>query len=185
MQSLKGQLILDGGKLAGTEFQHTVLLICQHDPEGAFGLVLNRVSPQTIGESLTEELPDAVKESPLYFGGPVRPQMLSCLVHEPAIGELTEAHVLPGLRLAHDLEPWLETEGKIAPFAQIKFFAGYAGWSPGQLDREMQDDAWLTHPASIELIFHPAPETLWKMILREKGPQYRLLAEAPDDISHN
>ena len=187
MKSLKGQLLLDGGKLAGSEFNHTVLLICEHDPEGALGLVLNRVSTQTLAESLLSvPLPEAVQELPLYIGGPVRPQALSCLIQDPpAMGDLTDAHVLPGLHLAHNLDDLLEPSGNLVQFTQIKFFAGYAGWSPGQLDAEMQDEAWLTHPASMEHIFHPQPAELWKLILRGKGPQYRLLAEAPDDISSN
>jgi len=186
MKSLKGQLLLDGGKLAGSEFHHTVVLICEHDPDGALGLVLNRVSELTIAESLLAPLPEAVQELPLYIGGPVRPQALSCLIQGPAdAGELTAAHVLPGLRLTHDLDELLEPTGNSVSFQQIKFFAGYAGWSPGQLDAEMQDAAWLTHPASLELVFHPQPAELWKLILRGKGPKYQLLAEAPDDISNN
>ena len=185
MQSLKGQLLLDGGKLAGSEFHHTVVLICEHDPEGALGLVLNRISEQTLAECLAEPLPEALQESPLYLGGPVRPQTLSCLIQEPAAGELTTAHVLPGLRLTHQLDAILEPSGNCGPFSQIKFFAGYAGWSAGQLDNELKAGAWLTHPATIDLVFDPAPVDLWKLILRKKGPAYRLLAEAPDDISQN
>ena len=187
MKTLQGQLLLDGGKLAGSEFHHTVLLICEHDPEGALGLVLNRVSSQTLAEALLSvPLPEAVQELPLYIGGPVRPQALSCLVQEPSAGgEPTDAHILPGLRLAHNLDELLEPSGNLVQFTQIKFFAGYAGWSPGQLDAELQDGAWLTHPASMELVFHPQPAELWKLILRRKGPQCRLLAEAPDDISNN
>ena len=185
MKSLQGQLLLDGGKLAGSEFHHAVVLICRHDLEGAFGLVLNRPSEQTVAESLTATLPETAQELPLFLGGPVQPQALSCLIHEPAVGALTTTHVLPGLRLAHQLDELLEFEGKFVPFKQIKFFAGYAGWSAGQLDKEMQDAAWLTHPASIELVFHSQPAELWRLILRGKGPQYRLLAEAPDDVSHN
>jgi len=185
MKSLQGQLLLDGGKLAGSEFHHTVVLICRHDPTGAFGLVLNRVTEQTVAEALAEDLPEAVQALPLYLGGPVKLQALSCLIHEPVVGELTPAHVIPGLRLAHNLAEVLEPAGNFAPGVHIKFFAGYAGWSPGQLDNEMQAAAWLTHPASIDLVFHPAPEQLWQLILRTKGPEYRLLAEAPDDISQN
>ena len=187
MKSLKGQLLLDGGKLAGSEFHQTVLLICEHDPEGALGLVLNRISSQTLAESLLSvPLPEAVQELPLYIGGPVRPQALNCLIQEPpALGALTDAPVLPGLRLAHNLDELLEPSGNFVQFTQIKFFAGYAGWSPGQLDAEMQDGDWLTHPASIGLVFHPEPAELWKLILRGKGPRYRLFAEAPDDLSNN
>ena len=185
MRSLKGQLLLDGGKLAGSEFHHAVVLICEHDLNGAFGLVLNRASGRTLADSLSEPLPEDAPELPLYIGGPVNPQAFSCLIHEPAISELTAAHVLSGLRLAHHLDELLKPSGECVPFTRLKCFAGYAGWSPGQLDKELTDDAWLTHPASIDLVFHPAPENLWKMILRKIGPAYRLLAEAPDNVSNN
>ena len=185
MNSLQGQLLLDGGKLAGSEFNHSVVLICRHDEKGAFGLVLNRASEHTIEESLTEKLPESVQDLPLFLGGPVQPQAFSCLIHEPAIGELTTKHVLPGLRLAHNLDELLESDGKFVPFKQVKFFAGYAGWSAGQLDNEMKRKDWLTHPATIDLVFHSQPSEMWKIILRDKGPKYRLLAEMPEDISSN
>ena len=89
------------------------------------------------------------------------------------------------LRLTHQLDDLFEPDGNWEPSTQIKFFAGYAGWSPGQLDAELDTGAWLTHPASLELVFHPKSTELWRLILRSKGPQYRLLAEAPDDISQN
>lgn len=181
MKSLKGQLLLDGGKLVGSEFHHTVVLICQHDSDGAFGLVLNRASEHTLDESVTATLPTAVQDLPLFLGGPVQPQMLSCLLYNPT-SEMTAAQVLPGLRLAHDLEEIIELGEN---FQQIKFFAGYAGWGPSQLDNEMARNDWLTHPACIDLVFHSQPIDLWRLILRSKGPAYRLLAEAPDDVSNN
>jgi putative transcriptional regulator len=185
MNSLQGQLLLDGGKLTGSEFHHTVVLICRHDPDGAFGLVLNKASEHTVAESLIEKLPEAMQELPVFLGGPVNPQALSCLIYEPAIIVMTEAHILPGLRLTHDLDELLEPSGSFAPATQLKFFAGYAGWSAGQLDNEMKRNDWLTHPACIDFIFNSKPTELWKTILRGKGPKYRLLAETPDDISQN
>src|SRR5664280_2053918 len=182
MQSLKGKLILDGGKLAGSEFHQTVVLICHHDPAGAFGLVLNQPSEHKVGEVLTESPPDSVKDLSLYFGGPVQPQTLSCLIHEPTNDEVTEATVMPGLRIAHTLNELTELSGEFPARAQLKFFAGYAGWGAEQLDDEMKQVAWLTYPASMKLVFHPRPEELWKLILRNMGPAYRLLAEAPDDL---
>ena len=185
MNSLKGQLILDGGKLAGSEFHRTVVLICQHDPSGAFGLVLNRPSKHNVGEVLAESLPDSVKDLPVYFGGPVQPQALSCLIYEPTTTIAGKDDILPGLRVTHTLDELVEPSGTSSTPAQWKFFAGYAGWSPDQLDNEMEQHAWLTHPASIDLVFHPRPEELWKRILRSKGPEYLLLAEAPDNLSNN
>jgi putative transcriptional regulator len=67
----------------------------------------------------------------------------------------------------------------------VKLFAGYAGWSPGQLDDEMKRKAWLTHPASLELVFDTDPAELWAKILRQKGGQFRLLAQTPEDLSSN
>ena len=177
--------MLDGGKLTGSEFHHTVVLICRHEPAGAFGLVLNRPTEQTVAEALTENLPEVAQELPLFLGGPVQPHALSYLIHEPVDGELTTAHVLPGLRLAHNLDELLRPAVTFTPDMQLKFFAGYAGWSAGQLDNELKDKAWLTYPATIELVFHATPAQLWRIILRTKGPQYRLLAETPDDISRN
>jgi putative transcriptional regulator len=68
----------------------------------------------------------------------------------------------------------------------VKIFAGYAGWSPGQLESELQRKAWLTHPASLELVFETPPEKLWSKILRSKGgARYKLLSQMPDDLSRN
>jgi putative transcriptional regulator len=64
-------------------------------------------------------------------------------------------------------------------------FAGYAGWSPGQLEEEMERDAWLTHPASLELVFETDPARLWQMVLKDKGWKYKLLSQMPEDLSSN
>ena len=69
---LKGQLLLDSGQLRGSFFQRTVVLICEHNAEGAFGLVLNRSSGSKIGEMVVADLPETLKEYPLYLGGPVQ-----------------------------------------------------------------------------------------------------------------
>ena len=98
-KSLKGQLILDNGKLRGSFFHRTVILICQHDSEGAFGLVLNRSTKNKVGEAVVANLPDTLKEETLFLGGPVQPQALSYL-HNDAY--LPDANVLTNLGL--DLE---------------------------------------------------------------------------------
>ena len=184
-QSLQGQLLLDGGKLTGAEFHRAVVLICQHDSEGAFGLVLNRASEHTVEDSIVATLPPMVLDLPLFLGGPVQPQGVNFLLQESVDATPTDSHILPGLRLVHDLDELVEPQGGFAAFRQIKFFAGYAGWSPGQLDNEIKMKAWLTHPATMDLVFHSAPSKLWRLILKTKGLQYRLLAEMPDNLSHN
>ncbi len=179
---LKGQLLLDGGKLAGSFFHRTVVLICQHDAEGALGLVLNRASGNKVGEMLVADLPDNLKEQPLFLGGPVQPAALSFLHSDVFV---PHANVLPNLNLGHSLDALLEIGESYSTTQKIRMFAGYAGWSPGQLEDEMKRGAWLTHPASLDLVFDSKPETLWKTILMEKGWEFRLLSEAPEDLSWN
>jgi len=185
MRSLKGKLLLDSGKLVDTEFGRTVVLICEHHAQGAFGLVLNRPSDFKVGRALDDPLPEPVCDLPVFLGGPVQPQALTCLIHDPQETASTERTVIPGLRFTHDLNELLGTNLDFIQRSQFKFFAGYAGWAPGQLDNEMKQGAWLTHPATVELVFDPNPQSLWKRILKTKGWQYRLLAEMPEDVSKN
>ena len=81
-KSLKGQLLLDNGRLQGSFFHRTVLLICQHDADGAFGLVLNRSIGAKVGDALVADLSAQLKQQALYLGGPVQPQALSYLQTE-------------------------------------------------------------------------------------------------------
>jgi putative transcriptional regulator len=180
---LQGQLLLDSGELGGSFFARTVVLICQHDAEGAFGLVLNRLTGNQVGEALVADLPDRLKVSPLHLGGPVQPTALSFLHTEVF---LPDANVLPNLNLGRSLDSLLELGDAFGPERKVKIFAGYAGWSAGQLEAELQRQAWLTHPASLELVFETPPEQLWSKILKTKGgARNKLLAQMPDDLSRN
>jgi putative transcriptional regulator len=181
-KSLKGHLLLDSGQLRGSFFQRTVVLICQHDPEGAFGLVLNRAAGSNAGDMIVADLPEPLRASPLFLGGPVQPSALSFLLSDAFI---PDANVMPNLSLGHSLDALIELGESFSSTQRVKMFAGYAGWSPGQLEEEIKRDAWLTHPASLDLIFDVSPNQLWQRILRQKGWQYRLLAQMPEDLSLN
>jgi putative transcriptional regulator len=181
-QSLKGQLLLDNGKLQGSFFQRSVILICQHDADGAFGLVLNRETGTTVGEAVSAPLSNQIKAMSLFHGGPVQPQMLSFL-HSDSF--LPDANVMPNVSLGHSVDTLVEITEGYSPSRQMRVFAGYAGWSPGQLDDEMKRDTWLTHAATLELIFSASPAKLWKLVLAAKGWRYKLIADAPEDLSWN
>jgi len=180
---LKGHLLLDSGQLSGSFFQRTVVLICQHDAEGAFGLVLNRTTGNKVGDVLVADLPEPLKECPLYLGGPVQPSALSFL-HSDTF--LPDANVLPNLNLGHALDELVELGGSFSGAQKVKMFAGYAGWSPGQLEDEMKRKAWLTYPASLELVFETPPPQLWQTVLDRKGGwRNKLLSQMPEDLSWN
>lgn len=180
---LQGQLLLDSGQLGGSFFQRTVVLICKHDAEGAFGLVLNRSVGKTVGELIIADLPETLKAAPLYLGGPVQPGALSYLHTDSFI---PEADVLPNLALGHSLDDLLELSENFSPTRKVRMFAGYAGWSPGQLEGEMKRKSWLTFPASLDLVFETPADELWQSILRRKGGwRNKLLAQLPEDLSWN
>jgi len=180
---LKGKLLLDGGDLTGSFFHRTVVLICEHNAEGAFGLVLNRSSGSKVGELIVADLPDTLKSAPLFLGGPVQPTALSFLHSD---NFLPEGEVLPNLALGHSLDELVDVGESFSPAKKVRLFAGYSGWSPGQLENEMRRKAWLTFPASLELVFETPPEQLWQKILKTKGGwKNKLLSQMPDDLSLN
>jgi len=179
---LKGQLLLDSGQLRGSFFQRTVVLICEHNAEGAFGLVLNRSSGSKIGEMVVTDMPDSLKEYTLYLGGPVQTGALSFLHSDTFV---SDANVMPNLALGHSIETLTEIAESFSPTRKVKMFAGYSGWSPGQLEDEMARKAWLTYPASLELVLDTDPAMLWQKVLQAMGPEYKLLSMMPEDLSLN
>ncbi len=180
---LQGQLLLDSGQLGGSFFQRTVVLVCKHDVEGAFGLVLNRTVGKSVGELIIADLPEMIKSAPLYLGGPVQPGALSYLHTDSYI---PDADVLPNLEIGHSLDDLLELGEHFSATKKVRMFAGYAGWSPGQLESEMKRKSWLTFPASLELVFETSPENLWQKVLQRKGGwKNKLLAQMPEDLSWN
>ncbi len=181
-KNLKGQLLLDGGKLAGSFFHRTVVLVCEHNAEGALGLVLNRSSGNKVGEMIVADLPDELKEQSLFLGGPVQPAALSFLHSDTFI---PDANVIANLNLSHSLEALVDLGESFSATQKMKIFAGYSGWSAGQLEEEMKRGAWLVHPASLDLVFKIEPADIWKTILDQKGWKYRLAAQSPEDLSWN
>jgi putative transcriptional regulator len=189
---LKGKLLLDGGDLTGSFFHRTVVLICEHNAEGAFGLVLNRSSGSKVGELIVADLPDTLKSAPLFLGGPVQPTALSFLHADNFIPDANisisdiDGNVFPNLNLGHSLDDLVEVGESFSAGKKVKMFAGYAGWSPGQLENEMKRKSWLTFPASLELVFETPPDQLWQKILKTKGGwKNKLLSQMPDDLSLN
>ncbi|HTH49143.1 MAG TPA: YqgE/AlgH family protein [Candidatus Limnocylindria bacterium] len=181
--SLKGQLLLDGGKLRGSYFNRTVVLICEHTSEGALGLVLNRPSEAKLGEIIDRQLPESISGCTLFGGGPVQPSALTFLHSDEY---LPASNVLDNLVMSHDLDELIDLGQSWSPTKQLRVFAGYAGWSPGQLDNEMRRESWLTHPASVDLVFRTPPESLWRHVISLRPNwQERLLADAPEDLSAN
>ncbi|RZO60896.1 MAG: YqgE/AlgH family protein [Limisphaerales bacterium] len=181
-QSLKGHLLLDAGGMYGSSFHHSIILICQHSPEGAFGLVLNQPTENCVGEVLPFNLPPDVKRQFVRNGGPVDEQSVHIL-HSDAF--MFQGNVLNNLSLMQDLNDLNDLENSVNPDQKIGVFTGYSGWGAGQIESELARKSWLIHPASTELIFNKSNQSDWRNLLRQMDWQQRLLANGPDDLSWN
>ena len=180
---LKGRLLLDGGRLEGSYFHRTVVLLAEHNAQGAFGLVLNRPSENRLEDVFTAPLPAPLRELTLYAGGPVQPAALSYL-HRPV--EPSPGGVMPGLSVGHDLDELVAIGRQSLARGGLRVFAGYAGWAPGQLEEELRRGSWLVHSATVEFLLETPAGELWRRILRSRDSwEERLLADAPEDLSSN
>jgi len=177
-----GSLLVASPRLLDPNFMHTVVLLCDHGPAGTFGLVLNRPMGVTVG-SLDAEL-DLLRdrEDPLWSGGPVTPTEVHVLHAEGAEIPGTVA-VAEGIFLGGD--PDVLHSSLTKGGGSARFFAGYSGWGPGQLDEEMEDTSWIVCPATPDVVFDPRPDTLWRRVLRAQGGAVAALADVPPDPSWN
>jgi len=165
MSSLQGQFLVASPHLGDGNFYRSVVLIIKHDDEGAFGLVLNRPTVNTVRDvwrMITEQ--DLDCDRPIYVGGPVQGPPI-CL-HR--LKSCAEAEVLPGVYFsASKSELHKIVSQKSKPF---RLFLGYAGWAGGQLEGEMKVGGWLTVAADKSLVFDDR-EDLWEEVVRSIGQQ--------------
>ena len=176
--SLRGSLLIAAPQLLDPNFRRTVVLVAEHNEEGAMGVILNRPSGMSVADAAPDLEPLVGGEAAIFAGGPVQPTagvVLAEVVEagEPIFGEVV---LLPGLTELADV---------IDSSDRLRVFAGYAGWGPGQLDDELERDDWIVEPATADDVFAEDPEALWANVLIRKGGQYALLARMPDDPSLN
>ncbi len=182
MHSLQGQLLIAAPGLEDPRFHRTVILVTEHSDAGAMGVVLNRPSPASVGEAVPE-LADAVGggECPVYVGGPVQSEALIVLADfrdREAAAAIVVADV--GLVAADS-----ETSELSDLTRRARVFAGYAGWGPGQLEGELDEDAWIVEPPVPAELFAEDADGLWSAVLERKGGRFALLARMPLDPSLN
>src|ERR1700736_3623857 len=177
--SLAGQLLVAHPNLRDPNFRKTVLFLSAHDNEqGAHGLVLNRPTNKSLTDFLPDHELDALGEVPVYLGGPVGAQELTIVSFDWVAGE---AKITFHSQLSLDQVQILAGTGS----KMIRAFVGYAGWAGGQLESELQQSAWIIHPATESILQGVAGEDTWIELMRNLGPAYYLLALAPDDPSLN
>jgi putative transcriptional regulator len=173
-ESLRGQLLIAAPSLFDY-FRRTVVLVLEHSAEGAMGVVLNRESETRVAEAVPALASLAEPEEMVRIGGPVSPQSVVALGD---FGDVAQAgtHVVGSLGT-------VDPDAEKGSLRRVRVYAGYAGWSAGQLDDELEAEAWLVLPARPQDPFEDGD--IWSEALRRKGGSYRLLATMPADPSMN
>ena len=179
--SLRGRLLIASPALVDPNFARTVVLITEHAEEGAMGVVLNRPSEINVGDVAPELAPVVVEGEPVFVGGPVQPQALVVLAE---FNDLDAAAWI----IAEDVG-FVAAETDYGDLPDVvrrgRVYAGYSGWDAGQLEAELEDEAWIVEPPLPAELFPDDPLSLWQDVLARKGGQFALISKMPDDPSLN
>jgi putative transcriptional regulator len=184
-----GRLIVATPLLGDPNFRRAVVLIVEHeDEEGTLGIVLNRPTTVAVDQVLEQWTELATDPSVVFKGGPVSPNSALALAMVPGRDEPVGWRALDGAPslarlglLDLDAPPRL-----LAPaISSLRVYAGYAGWSPGQLDAEIDEGAWYVVTAEPGDVFAPDPDRLWRQVLRRQDGDLAFLATYPDDPGLN
>lgn len=176
--SLKGKLLIADPSLHDQMFQKSVILLSEHqNDQGASGLILNQPTAQTVGDLLQADEFAELRNLKVYLGGPLGQQNLTFAVFW--MQENTELQFTTRISV-EDAILRMHKPGTL-----VRAFAGYASWTPGQLEEEIESNSWITSTANTDLICCEHEKALWADLLRNMSPYHKILAEAPDDIFLN
>ena len=177
LPELRKKLLLADPSLRDSTFHKSVVFLADYTPEeGAFGLILNHPSGRTVGDLISD--PDFLElwQLPVHLGGPVaRDQLTFAAFHEHDGGLHSETRIS-----IDEAKAYLDQ-----PNTLVKAFAGYSGWSEGQLEEEVAQDAWIITDPKLKLLDFPHDTSLWKTVMSEISPYHRILAGTPDEILSN
>jgi putative transcriptional regulator len=186
-RTLTGSLLVATPMLDEPPFRRSVVLMLDHDEDGALGVVVNQAADLAVERVLSAWSAAVSAPGVLFVGGPVGTD--SAL----AVAELT-----PGTTGSDDLPGWRACFGRIglvdldAPpallegaLARMRIFAGYAGWGSSQLEGEIADGAWYVVESESDDVFNLEPAGLWRRVLRRQRDEMAFVSTYPDDPMHN
>ena len=180
---LTNQFLIAMPAMGDPNFSKTVTYVCAHNDDGAMGIVINRPLEIELEEVFAQmhinNANPATTSQPVYQGGPVHRDR-GFVIHHPAQDWESTIRVTKELAVSTSrdiLEAMGKGEGPNAALVAL----GYAGWGAGQLEQEMSQNAWLSSPASLEIIFHTPPELRWQRAAAELGVDLSALS---GDVGH-
>ena len=173
-----GDILIAEPFLGDDHFERSVILLGNYASEGAFGFVINKKSNLLLSD-VSEEMKNF--EVPLFIGGPVEQDTLHFIYRN--VPPLEGATLLKdNLYWGGDFEQLkIMLRNNLITVNDIRFFLGYSGWSAGQLDEEMNKKSWISGTVSVEDIFDTDINELWRLVLKNMGGKYKVLANYPID----
>jgi putative transcriptional regulator len=183
-ENLKGRLLVATPGLVDPNFFRTVLLVVEHNDEGAAGVILNRPSDTPLESSPLDDWREVAADPPLVFvGGPVSPESAVCLARATPYGSPDGWEPVIGGLGVLDLGRGLASVRTVVD--RVRVFAGYAGWSPGQLEDEVAEGSWYVLDADPEDALSSQPGGLWRFVLKRQGGKLALVSNFPADATMN
>ncbi|GJM60771.1 YqgE/AlgH family protein [Persicobacter diffluens] len=183
-QPQKGDLLISEPFLADPNFERSVVFLVEHNEEGSVGFVLNKPSFLKLNEVMQGE--NIPQEQSLFVGGPVQQDTLHMVHRADFLGEESHQiveHVYWGGGFEEVMSLVREEQ---QPDPQVRFFLGYSGWSPGQLEAEIQEKSWIIfRQANENLIFDTPHDDLWKKVLSLMGGRFKMYSNYPIDPRMN
>lgn len=192
VSSLTGRLLVATPALADPNFDRAVVLLLDHDEEGSLGVVLNRPTPVGVSDILESWAELAGEPGVVFQGGPVSLDSALGVAVVPGESGRSVARTEDGplgWRRVHGAIGLVDLEAPpellAAAVGSLRIFAGYAGWGPGQLEDELAEGAWYVVESEPGDVSSPAPERLWRAVLRRQRSELAMVATYPDDPSLN
>ncbi|UCF82098.1 MAG: YqgE/AlgH family protein [Desulfobacteraceae bacterium] len=167
----KGKFLVAARKLKDPNFSQSVVLLIEYAPNGAMGVIINQPTEMKLSKVFADIKELQKRTDPIFLGGPVMQDQLLLLVltfaqPEGSLQVLQNVYVASQLKL---IEQMIKNEPKGDRF---RVYAGYAGWGPGQLDREVKRDDWHILPADADIVFNKAPSEIWPKLIHRSSLKY-------------
>ena len=179
----KGTFLISSPDVDRGLYARSVILLCEHNPGGSFGLIINKPLDVELPEEIISSKGMVNPHISVLSGGSLQPGQMMLLHSNDAIPDQT-LKICNGVFLGGNLE-FLQQQISEMGGAHVRLCFGYSAWGAGQLEREFLAGAWFLHPASDLYVFETPPSKVWKSLLKAMGGKYAALALIPDDLTLN
>ncbi len=178
----QGKLLISEPLMKDDFFKRSVILLSEHDEKGSVGFILNKPTDLTLNQAV-KDFPEF--DAPIYFGGPVDSDMLF-YVHRLGNKLKNSREIMDGIYWGGDYDQLkFLIDTKQVQTDEIRFYVGYSGWIPNQLNGEIEEKSWIIGENKIDFTFTSDVSSLWAMVLRSMGTKYAMLAHFPENPQWN